>query len=202
MVTSFVIVFILVDAFFITVFVHVFIVRLIVFTRLKLASFLITSLELIGSKALSLIAHLVIHSCCVLLTLFFVDLLLLSLLILLLELVDDVFLLVPSLLIFQVVKVKLVFQVVNVGILFNVHAVETLEVSLQTLIFFLVFRFHVFKTLGALLSSFQFLASSANLVLKFGFVLTELLHSVFHLVHLASLSINDVTDALFNVLLL
>ena len=202
MVRLFVIVFVLVDALFITVFVNVFIVRLIVLARLKLASFLIAALELIGSKALSLVAHLVVHSVCVLLALFLVNFILLSLLILLLELLDDVFLLVPSLLIFQVVQIKLVFQVVDIGILFNVHAIETLEVSFQTLIFFLVFRFHVFKTLGALLSSFQFLASSTNLVLELGFVLTQLLHSVFHLVHLARLSVDDVTNALFNVLLL
>ena len=136
------------------------------------------------------------------LTLFFVDLFLLPLLVLLLELVDDIFLLVPSLLILQVVQIELVLEIVDIGILFDVHAVETLEISFQTFVFFLVFRFHIFQTLGALLSSFQFLASSANLVLKFGFILAELLHSVLHLVHLTRLSIDNVTNALFNVLLL
>lgn len=166
----------------------------------RLLSFTL-AFEATGSEALSLITHLVIHAC-VLLTLFLVDFFFLPLLILLLELVDDVFLLVSSLLILQVVQVELIFKIVDVGILFDVHSVETLEISFQTLIFFLIFWFHVFKSLGALLSSFQFLASSANFVLEFGLVLTKLLHCVFHLVHLASLSINDVTNALFNVLLL
>jgi len=53
-------------------------------------------------------------------------LLLLSLLLIFLESLNDLILLLPSLLVFQVVHVQFVLEVINVGVLFDVHMIVPL----------------------------------------------------------------------------
>jgi len=116
--------------------------------------------------------------------------------------VDDLLLLLLALVVLQVVKVQLVLKIVDVSIFFNVDSVESFKISLETFVFFLVLWLNIFDPLEALVSSLKLLLSSLDLVEQFRLVLSELLHSLLHLVHFLGLSVDDIADAFLNVLLL
>ena len=139
----------------------------VILTRLQTSCLLIgIAFVHLCSETLFLVTHLVKHCGILTFFVFFVNLFFLTLYMLLLQLIDNVFLLVPPLLVFQVVHVKFILKVVNVCVLFNVHRVETFEFSFKSLILFLVFWFHILKSLHTLVCSLQFLAPSGNLVLE------------------------------------
>ena len=68
-------------------------------------------------------------------------------LLLVFELVDDLLLLLPPLRVLEVVHVQLVLEVVDVGELLDIDRVVLLELSLQPLVLFLIFRLDIFNTL-------------------------------------------------------
>lgn len=105
-------------------------------------------------------------------------------------------------LLLQVVSVKFVLKIVYVRELLNIDLIESFKFSFQSFILILVFRLDIDDTLHPLLGSLIFLSSSLDLVIKFSFIHSQLLHRVFHLLHLASLLINDRADTFFNILLL
>ena len=130
------------------------------------------------------------------------DLILLILEVLILQLLDDLLLFGTPLAILQVVHVQLIFQVVNVGVLLDIGAIESLQLCLKSLVFLLELRLHIFDTLQAFIGAFKFNTSSLDGVLEDGLVATQRLNGLLHLLHLASLRVNDVSNAFFNVLLL
>jgi len=95
-----------------------------------------------------------------------------------------------------------VLQVVNVGVLLNIDVVEPLQLLLQPLVLLLILRLHILNTLQALLSSLELRAPPLNLVGQLSLVLFELFDRVNHLAHFALLRVDDVADALLDVLLL
>ena len=121
--------------------------------------------------------------------------------VLVLELLDDLLLFGSALAILQVVHIKLVFQVVNVSILLNICAIETLQLGLKPLILLLELRLDVLDSFKTLICAFQLNSSPLDSILKNCFISTQRLDSLLHLLHFARLSINDVPDALLDVLL-
>ena len=168
MITRLFIIIIFINSLLIAIFFVTLILFRVILTRLQTSCLLIGKAFVnLCTETISLVAHLIIHSSILtILSIFFVNLFFLTLNMLLLQLIDNVFLLVPSLLVFQVVHVKFILEVVNVSVLFNVHRVETFEFSFKSLILFLVFWFHIFESLHTLVCSLQFLAPSGNLVLE------------------------------------
>jgi hypothetical protein len=130
------------------------------------------------------------------------DLFLFCLLLLALELINNFLLMLSSIAIFNVVNVQFVLKIINVGVLLNVGVIETLQLTLQALVLFLVFWFDVFDSLESLLSSFELLLSTVKLVEKFTFIKFKLLHCIFHFAHFLGLIVNDVADTVLDVLLL
>ena len=121
---------------------------------------------------------------------------------LVLQFLNDLLLLRPPLAVLQVVHVQLVLQVVNVRVLLNVRAVEALKLGLKALVLLLELRLNVLDSLQALVGTFQLDAPPLDRILKDGLVATERLHRLLHLFHLARLSIDDVANALLDILLL
>ena len=72
----------------------------------------------------------------------------------------------------------------------------------EALILFLVFGLHVLNALKAFLSALELLLAALDLVFELSLVLAQLLDSFLHFAHFALLRINDVADALLDVLLL
>ena len=129
-------------------------------------------------------------------------LILLVLQVLVLQLLDDLLLLGPPLAVLQVVHVQLVLQIVYVRVLLDVRAIETLQFSLKAFVFFLELRFDVLNSFEALICAFQFNSTPLDRILEDGLVTPERLDRLLHLFHLARLRIDNVPDALFDVLLL
>lgn len=148
---------IMVTFFIVVILVYVLIIVILVFVDSLLligviimaqaAHVVITRLPFLSKSILSL-AHLVMvgtakHS--ILVFAVIVEyLLLLSLLLFFLECLDDLGLLLPSLLILQIVHIKLMLKVIDVGVLLNVNVVVSFEFGFQTLILFLIFWFNIF----------------------------------------------------------
>jgi len=132
----------------------------------------------------------------------FEDLILLVLEVLILQLLDDLLLFGTPLRILQVIHVQLVLQVVNVRVLFNIGAIETFKFSLQSLVLLLELWLDILDSLEALIGAFELDASPLDGVLQDSFVTAQRLHSLLHFFHLACLSVDDVSDTFFNVLLL
>ena len=122
MITRFIIVFILINSFLIAIFFVSLIILRVIFTRLQTSCLLIGKAFVhLGPEPLSLVAHFVVHGGILPFSIFFVNLFFLALNVLLLELVDNVFLFVSPLLVFQVVHVQLILEVVNIRVLLYVH---------------------------------------------------------------------------------
>ena len=121
---------------------------------------------------------------------------------LILQLLDHLLLLCSSLTVLQVVHIQLVLQVVNVRVLLNISAIETLQLRFKSLILFLEFWFDVLNSFKALICAFQFHPSSLDRVLQDCLITSERLYRLLHLLHFARLSIDNISNALFNVLLL
>ena len=155
----------------------------------------------LGSEACFRFAHLVKLGI-VIFSIIFKYLILLILDMLVLELLDYLLLLGPPLAVLQVVHVQLVLQVVYVRVLLNVSAIETLQFSLKAFVFFLELRFDVLNSFEALICAFQFNSTPLDRILEDGLVAPERLDRLLHLFHLARLRIDNVPDALFDVLLL
>ena len=94
------------------------------------------------------------------------------------------------------------FQVINVGEFFNINIIETFELILKSLIFFLVFWLDVLDTLQSLLGSFEFLLSSLEFVLQFSLVESKLFYRFFHVFHFGTLTVDDILNCSFDVNLL
>lgn len=101
----------------------------------------------------------------------------------------------------EVVHIELVLEIVDVGVLLDVDGVEALKLSLEALVFLLVLRLYILNTLEAFIHTLELLTTTLNLVEEFSLVLTQLLDSILHFVHLASLCVNNAADAFFNILL-
>ena len=132
-----------------------FIPNFIIFIRLFVIGFKATlSLILaLGSEASFSLTHLV-ELCIILVsTVILKDLILLILCVLILQLLDDLLLLGPSLAILQVVHIQVVLQVVNIGVLLHIGTVETLQLSLESLILLLELRLDILDALGSLISA-------------------------------------------------
>lgn len=127
---------------------------------------------------------------------------LLILCVLVLQPVNDSLSFLFPLSIFKIVHVKLVFQIIDICILLNVDTVVALKLCFKALIFFLVLGLDVFNTLETLIGTFELLLTATNLVVKLSLVLSQLFQSFLHFVHLTGLSIDNVSDALFDVSLL
>ena len=122
MITRFIIVFILINSFLIAIFFISLIILRVIFARLQPSCLLIGKAFVhLGPESLSLVAHLVVHGGILTFSIFFVNLFFLALNVLLLKLVDNVFLFVSPLLVFQVVHVQLILEVVNIRVLLYVH---------------------------------------------------------------------------------
>lgn len=130
------------------------------------------------------------------------DLVLLIACVLVLKLLDDGIGLLLALRILQVVHVELILQVVNVGVLLNVDLVEAFQLLLKALVLLLVFGLDILDAFQALLCTLELLLTPLDLVFEFHFVLMELLHSFLHFAHFPLLGVDDITNALFDVLLL
>ena len=119
-----------------------------------------------------------------------------------LQLLDNVVGLLAPLNILQIVHVQLMLKVVNVGVLLNIDVVEPLQLLLKSLVLLLILRLHILDALQTLLSSFELRAPAFDLVCQLSFILFELLDRIDHLAHFALLRVNNVADALLDVLLL
>lgn len=93
-------------------------------------------------------------------------------------------------------------EVVNVGVLFNIDIVEPFELLFKSFVLLLILRFYVFDSFQTLLSSFELRSTSFDLVSQLSLVLFELLDCVDHLSHLSLLGVDNVANALLDVLLL
>lgn len=118
------------------------------------------------------------------------------------ELVNDLLLLFSPLRVLEVVHVELMLQEINVGKLLDVERIESLELSLQSLVLFLVLRLNVLDALKSLLRSLELLLSSLELVQETAFIEFQIFDGLLHFSLLLSLAVDDVPDALFNVDLL
>jgi hypothetical protein len=118
------------------------------------------------------------------------------------DLVNDLFLFDSSSLVLHVIHVELVLKVVNVCVFLNVDRVETLQFGFKTFVFFLVLGLDILNSLQTFVCTFKLLLSTLDFVQEFGLVLAKLFNRFLHLVHLLGLGIDDVSDALFDVLLL
>lgn len=183
-----------------TVAFFIFVVLALVTLVLRLQTTLLLVLGL-GSEACLGFAHL-IEFLAANVVVVLKDFILLVACMLVLKLFNDSVSLLLALRILQVVHVELVFEVVDIGVFLNVDLVEAFQFLFQTFVLFLVFGLNILNTLKAFLCSFEFLSASLDLVLEFGFILAELFDSVLHFAHFALLRVNNVTNALFNVLLL
>ena len=154
-----------------------------------------------GSETRLCFAHLVKLSI-VVLSIVLEYLILLILQMLVLELLDHLLLLGSPLAVLQVVHVQFVLQVVYVRVLLNISAIETLQFGLKAFILFLELRLDILDSLKAFICAFQLDSSPLNGVLEDGLVAPERLDRLLHLLHLARLRINNVPNALFDVLLL
>ena len=155
----------------------------------------------LGSEARLCFAHLVKLSI-VVLSIVLEYLILLILQMLVLELLDHLLLLGSPLAVLQVVHVQFVLQVVYVRVLLNISAIETLQFGLEAFILFLELRLDILDSLKAFICAFQLDSSPLDGVLEDGLVAPERLDCLLHLLHLARLRINNVPNALFDVLLL
>jgi len=66
----------------------------------------------------------------------------------------------------------------------------------------LVLGLHVFDALEALVRALELLFAAADFVVKLCFVLSKLFQSFLHFIHLTGLSIDNVSDAFFDISLL
>ena len=106
------------------------------------------------------------------------------------------------LVVLQIVHVQLVLQVVNVSVLLNVSAIEALQLGLKSLVLLLELRLDVLDALETLVSAFKLDTAPLDSVLEDCLVTPQRLDRLLHLFHLARLRVNDVPDALLDVLLL
>lgn len=169
---------------------------IIIFLRLKSALLLILSF---GTKAGLCLTHLVEFVALSILVLkYFI---LLITLVLLLKFLNDSLSLLFALRVFEIVHVELILQVVNVRILLHIDIVEAFELLFQTFVLLLVLRLHILDSFKSLFSTLKLSSPALDLVLKLGFVLAELADGFNHFAHLLLLRVNNVPDALLNVLL-
>lgn len=216
MVTAFVFVVVIdVNSFFSIVFlVFIFSNVLVVFIIARLeASFrlmfsrlivILTALINLSSEASPRLAHLIEQIIAFFAAIFIVieNLFIFSFFLFVYQVINHLLIFLTTLDFLEVVLIQLVFKVVDVCELLYIDTVESFKLSFESLILFLVLGLDVLDTLEALLSSLEFDLPSLDLVVELALILTELLHSVLHLLHLSCLLVNDVTDALLDVLLL
>ena len=164
-----------------------------------------TTLSLVlslGAEACLSLAHLIELGIVLVVSIILEDLILLVLEVLVLQLLDDLLLLGAALAILQVVHVQLVLQVVNVSVLLHIRAIESFKLSLEALVLLLELRLDVFYSLETLVSALKLNTTPLDGVLQNSLVTSERLDCLLHLLHLAGLRVDDIANALFNVLLL
>ena len=176
----------------------IFLIRIIVF-RLKTTLRLILALR---SETSLRLAHLIELCGTLIIRVVFEELVLLVLQVLILKFLDHLLLLCTTLAILQIVHVELVLQVVNIGVLFDIRAIETLKLSLKPLILLLELRLDIFNALQPLVGPLQLDTTPLDSVLQDGLITAQRLYSLLHLIHLTRLRVNDIANALFDVLLL
>ena len=171
--------------------------------RLKSSnSFMITWFPLlILSETILSLSHLIVFSSkhIIIISLIIEDLFLLNLFLLVLELVDDVLLVLSSLVILQIVHIKFMLQIINVSEFFNIHSVESLQLKFKMFIFFLIFWLNIFNTLQSFFSTLQLLLSSTKFVHELTFIEFQLLNGIIHFSHLPGLVINDISNTFLNI---
>ena len=148
------------------------------------------------------LAHLIKFGIIAIVHIILKDLILLVLQVLVLQFLDDLLLLCAPLVVLQIVHVQLILQVVNVSVLFNVSSIEAFQLGLKSLVLFLELGLDVLNALEPLVGTLQLNSAPLDSVLEDGFVASQRLDRLLHLLHFASLSVDDVADALFDVLLL
>ena len=153
-----------------------------------------------GPKSGLSLTHLLEFAALVILVLKYLILLVFGMLVL--KLFDDGVGLLLTIGILEVVHVQLILKVVDIGVLLHVDVVESFQFNLKALILFLVLRFHIFDALETLFSTLKFSPSPLNFVLELRLILSQLLDSFGHLAHLSLLGVDNVADALLDILLL
>lgn len=156
----------------------------------------------LGPEASLSLAHLVELGVVLVIDIVLKDFVLLVLKVLILELLNDLLLLGPTLTVLEVVHIKLVFKVVDVGVLLDVGSVESFQLSFETLVLFLELRLYVLDSLQTLVGTLELNTTALDSVLQHRLIATEGLNSLLHLFHLACLRVDNVANALLDILLL
>ena len=91
------------------------------------------------------------------------DFLIFSTALVVLKILDDFLVFLLTLLFLKIVSIKLILKIVNIRILLYVNHVESLKLSFQALVLFLIFWLHILNTFHSLFCSFQFLSSTFDL---------------------------------------
>lgn len=183
----------------VTVLVSIFVIIRLLIIRLQTTLSLVLSL---GAEASLSLAHLIELGVVLIISVILEDLILLVLEVLVLQLLDDLLLLGAALAILEVVHIQLVLQVVNVSVLLHIRAIESLKFSLEALVLLLELRLDVLYSLEALVSALKLNTTPLDGVLEDSLVTSERLDSLLHLLHLAGLRVDNVANALLDVLLL